>query len=237
MRLGLEALAEDDLEDVARADVLLAALDSRLVASLGEIRRVRQRRLADGVDVRELQVGNALVEAFHEAIHPLARPAVTPGEVRRIDVSVGDDGDGLRHVVEDDHSVVQRETEVRQAAVVRRRGRQAFDVANGVVPGVADRPAGESRQAGDGRRSVSRDVLFQERQRVGVVEFLRLPAFAFRRLDLDACPEGEEAQERPGADEAVASQTLAADDALEQEGPFVLLHLAERRHGRERVAR
>ena len=41
---------------------------------------------------------------------------------REVTVGVGDDGDGLVDVVEDDHAVVEGEAQVGQAAVVRGRG-------------------------------------------------------------------------------------------------------------------
>ena len=65
---------------------------------------------------------------------------------------------------------------------------------------------------------------------------LRLDGRAGRRLEDDAVAERLEAQERAGADEAVAAEPLAADDALEEERPFPLLNFAEGADGRERVA-
>ena len=64
------------------------------------------------------------------------------------------DRDRLVDVVEDDHAVVEGEAQVGQLAVVERRVRQALDIANGVVAGVADRAAGEARQARQGRGAV-----------------------------------------------------------------------------------
>ena len=52
----------------------------------------------------------------------------------------------------------------------------------------------------------------------------------------DAAVERLEAEERPGAEEAVAAEPLAADDALEQERPVALLDLAEGADRRESVA-
>ena len=53
---------------------------------------------------------------------------------------------------------------------------------------------------------------------------------------LDAAAVRLEAQERAGAEEAVAAEPFAADDALEEERPVALLDLAEGADRRERVA-
>ena len=57
-----------------------------------------------------------------------------------------------------------------------------------------------------------------------------------RRLGDGAAVERLELEERPRAEEAVAADPLAADDALEEERPVALLDLAEGADGRERVA-
>src|SRR5262249_42861256 len=123
------------------------------------------------------------------------------------------------------------ETQVRQVAVVRRRARQPLNVADRVVAGVADRAAGEARQAGHVRRTEGGQLLLQQEERVGGVQLLPLATVA---ADLRA--EGLEAEERPGAEEAVAAQPLAANNALEEERPVPLLDLAEGGDRRECVA-
>src|SRR5262245_55226264 len=55
-------------------------------------------------------------------------------------------------------------------------------------------------------------------------------------MNLDAVLVGLEAQERAGAEEAVAPHALAADDGLEQERPSALLDLAEGADRRQGVA-
>ena len=65
---------------------------------------------------------------------------------------------------------------------------------------------------------------------------LHLDGRPARRLKDDAIAERLEAQEGAGAEEAVAAEPFAADDALEQERPFAFLDLAEGADGRERVA-
>src|SRR6185437_12532075 len=82
---------------------------------------------------------------------------------------VGDGGDGLGDVIEDDHAVEEAEREVGDAAIVWRGVGKAFDVADGVVAGVADGAAAEARQTGQVRGPVRRDHLFQHFERVGRV--------------------------------------------------------------------
>jgi len=88
---------------------------------------------------------------------------------------VGDGGDGLGDVVEDDHAVVEGEAEVRQAAVVRRRVGQALDVADRVVAGVADQAAGESRECGVAAVGAAGEQFAQVGQRVGRGELVGRP--------------------------------------------------------------
>src|SRR5438552_2144868 len=57
---------------------------------------------------------------------------------------------------------------------------------------------------------------------------------AFQQLNLMIM--SVKAQERPGAEEAVAADALASDHALEQERPITFLNLAEGADRRERVA-
>ncbi len=76
-------------------------------------------------------------------------------------MGVGDDGDGLVDVVEDDHAVVEGEAQVGQAAVVGRRIGQPFDVADGVVARVADRSAAEARQARQRGRAIGGQSFLQ----------------------------------------------------------------------------
>src|SRR5262249_7177892 len=149
-----------------------------------------------------------------------------------LDVRLGNGDDRLEEVVKDDHAIVEAETEVGQVAVVGWRIRQALDVADGVITGVADTAAEETRQAMQRRRAVNRQFFLQEQQRGGVLQLDDLVTL----LHLDMRAGRLEAQERPRAEETVASQPLAPDDALEQERPVALLNLAEGADRRQRVA-
>jgi hypothetical protein len=146
---------------------------------------------------------------------------------------VRDHEHGLGRVVEDDHAVVEAETQVGDAAVVRRDVGEPLDVADGVVAGVSDRAAAEPRQPRDVRRAVARDRLFEHAQGVGGLGLGPLPA-PVARAGLSAAR--LEGAERAAPEEAVAPDALAADDALEEERPVALLEHAERGDRRERVA-
>jgi len=65
-------------------------------AAGAKFERYGPARLAGRNDVRQLQVGHALLQAFHEPIDPLAGGAIAGGRVFGIDVGVGHGRDGLR---------------------------------------------------------------------------------------------------------------------------------------------
>ena len=71
---------------------------------------------------------------------------VGPVHVASVDEGVGDDGDGVLEVVEDEHGVGQQERHLGEAEVVRRRVRQRLQTPHEVVAEVADEAAGERRQ-------------------------------------------------------------------------------------------
>src|SRR5262249_39493780 len=153
-----QALAEHHLENVTGPDVFLALLDRFFEVPRCEVGRVLPVHFADGGDVGQLEVGNALLEPLDQPVHALAGRPVTAGRVARIDVGVGHRGDGLVDVVENHHAVVEGETQVRQLAVVGRRVGQPFHVADRVKAGVTDRPTGKARQAGDVGSPVGRQL-------------------------------------------------------------------------------
>src|SRR5207249_4429842 len=66
--LRLQALTENHLKNVARADVFLTALHSSLEGRRLEVGSVRQMHFADGTDIGQLEVGHPLLETLDEAI-------------------------------------------------------------------------------------------------------------------------------------------------------------------------
>ena len=187
-----------------------------------------------GVDVRELHVRDAALELLNQPIHAPARLGVTGAQVAPFaHTRMSHDQHRLRGLIEDHHAVVEAETEVRNAAVVRRGVGQALDVPDRVVARVADRAAAEPRQARHARRAELRDHVFENAQRVG--------GFGFDPFPVPIASAGSSAAsfkraKRPRTEEAISPDPLPADDALEQERPVALLELAERGDGRERVA-
>ena len=166
-RLDLEPLAEDDLEDVAGLDVLLALADDRLVLLAGEVGPGREPGRPVGVDVGQAELGAGLGEAGDQLVDPGAGPLVRgPRRLARVEVGVRHDQDRLVDVVEDDHPVVEGEREVGQAAVVGRGVRQVLDVADRVVAGVADRPPREPGEARHRGRAIAFDELLELGERV-----------------------------------------------------------------------
>ena len=94
------------------------------------------------------------------------------------------------------------------------------------------------------RRPVESQLVLKQSEQVGVLQLqglggpragLRIPCGGCF-LDLHLAVPGLEAQERPGAKEAVTSQPLAAHHALEQERPVSLLDLAKRAYRGQRIA-
>jgi hypothetical protein len=143
-------------------------------------------------------------------------------------------------VIEDDELVIQPEKQVRDAAVVGRRGREllALVVADRVVAGVADQAARERGQVGGVVVLARREELREVGQRVGRVEAAGLAgghAVGGGLLDRRLTAGHLVHERRPGGDEAVAGDLLAADDALEQKRVRLAPQHLERADRREPV--
>src|SRR5207302_7739912 len=91
---------------------------------------------------------------------------------------------------------------------------------------------------------VASQALFKQFERIGVLYLRgleRAPArpcalMDWHLLDLYSASPGLEAQEWAGAEKAITSQPLAADNAFEKKGPVPFPNLAKRADRRERVA-
>jgi hypothetical protein len=127
-----------------------------------------------------------------------------------------------------------REAQVGQVAVVGRGVGQALDVADGVVAGVADRPAAEAGQAGHGDGAVLPEQLLQGGQRVRCAGLGPLPLTGLAQAH--ALAKRFEHQDWPGPQKAVSPDLLAAHHRLEQKRPLALLDFAKRTDRGERVA-
>ena len=191
------AAREDDLEDVARADVLLRPLDAvdvglpgeRLLPGAREARGPPAARPA-GVDAR----GERREAGPHGRL--LAEPRIAEEE------------ETVPHVVEREDRLEDPEPGVRQADDVGVRRREALEPPHGVVAGEADRPADEWRQVvaesvGGGERACLRaDDAAEERERVSVG--------------------AAEGALRGGPEERPARHALAPLDRLEEEAGLVV---------------
>ena len=60
-------------------------------------------------------------------------------------MSMGHSGNRLIDVVKDDHAVIEGKTQIGQVPIIDRRVRQSLHIADGIVAGVADRPAAKAR--------------------------------------------------------------------------------------------
>src|SRR5262249_10490136 len=143
-RLGLQSLAQDNLKDVARLNVLLAFLNRRLESPRFKVGTIGTMHLANRGDVRQLQIRHALLEALDQAIDAGTGRVIASAQVMAVNVRVRHNCHGLGYVVENDHAVVERETEVGQTAVIEGRMRQMLDVSNGVVTRITHRPTTEA---------------------------------------------------------------------------------------------
>ena len=150
------------------------------------------------------------------------------------DARVGDDQDAVLDVIEREHRVEQHEPGVvARRHRRRRRASRRLEPRRRVVAEVADRAAGEARQArartATGSSAISsRSVVDERLARVSVVA----PARSIDRLAVARAQD----QERILAEERVAADVLAAFDALEQERVVgVLGDLEERRDRRQQV--
>ena len=165
--LHFESLARDDLEDVARLDVLLAMPDDGLVLAAGEIGSDFQRHRGVRGDVAHAQVGTAAGEAGDQLVDAIASRLVGRLWVRRrTDVGLRNDQDRLADVVEQDHAIVEGEREIGQSAIVVGDIGQVLGVAHRIVRRIADSPAGESREPRQGEGPVFFDELLEIAQRI-----------------------------------------------------------------------
>mmetsp|Transcript_2847 Transcript_2847/g.7386 ORF Transcript_2847/g.7386 Transcript_2847/m.7386 type:complete len:553 (-) Transcript_2847:517-2175(-) len=210
-RLGLEglgqALADDDLHQVAGGDVVLGALHGGHQLGLGEVALHRVVLAA-----RHARHTDRVVQLVAQLGQPLGGAEIGLGLAR---VGPDDEVEPAGQVVDDGHLFAEQQQDVgrAQAALLVRAGQAFLDRAHRLVAEVAGQAAAEARQAGG---DSGLDALL-----VGGDEVQRV---AFMRLDDDAV--GDDFAARAGgphqcaagqADEGVAPEALAADDGLQQE--------------------
>ncbi len=126
------------------------------------------------------------------------------------------------HVVEDDEVVVEAEDEVGEVAVVGGGVGEffGFEVADGVIAGVADGAAEEAREAGEMDAADGCEQGFEVAEGVGGVEGAGGGGGGggVGLFDEDFIGVGFDDLPRGGAEEGVAGDAFAADDGFEEEG-------------------
>jgi hypothetical protein len=211
-----------------------------LIYSLGEVRGKGKARFPQRSDIGQLKIRDPLLQPLDQSIDVGTGPAIAAFQILGIDVSMGDDGDGFGDVIEDHHAVIERETEVGQLAIIRRRAGEVLHIANGVIPGIAHRSARKSRQTSDRGSAIGSELFFEQLERIVVRQFQgllgSLAAPGRPGVQPHALAKRLEAQKGSGTGKAVASHAFAADDALEEKRPVPLLNLAKRADGSQGIA-
>ena len=229
--LPSKSLADDDLEDVARADVFLAAGDGRLKFRAGNVRLPSGLRLHGQANVAQPEFARGTVQLGAQLVDAGCRAVVSRSRIAFIGACVCDDQDRFIDLIKNYHPVVKRERHIGDVTVIIRRVGQVLAVAHDVVAGVSDRSAAKPRQSREMDGLVFREQSLEIPQRVGG---LKLLAGSLAGHD-HVVPECFDSQERIGAENAVAPDLFSSDDTLEEERRGTTFDAPIRFDGRERV--
>jgi hypothetical protein len=131
----------------------------------------------------------------------------------------------VRDVVEHDEGVRDQAGEVGRVQIIGRRLGQALDRAHQVVCEIADESAAERLEARRGREPKAREHAGETVERVTFDRALSAATLAHDQ----AAVLRTQRQQRIGAENAVASPTLAALDALQEKAVAAAVELQERR--------
>ena len=212
-RLGialLDALADLHLHEVAGLDHALGLLDRAQVVGLGELAlgRVRLR----GLDHRRT---DRILELLLEVAQAPLGIAVGLALAR---IGIDDQVQLARQVVDHRQFLALQQQDVRAAQRVGRAGclQLLLDVAHGVVAEIAGQAAAKTRQAGAQRHLETLLVVGDEVERIADVGLGHDAVGDDLGLRLGAKAGGAQQGARRQADEAVAAESLAADDRLQQ---------------------
>jgi len=232
----LQPLADDDLKNVAGANVLDTLVHRLLELLARKVRFVREGRLRERRNIGWRQFATGRFQPCDQRVDAALRVGVGPLQVVAELVQPGHRHHHFRlvHVVEHDHLIVERERQVGQLPVVRRGVGQILGVAHHVVAGVADRAAGKRRQFGQRGRSNRVHAFFQFRQGVDGREFFA-PVVRNHDYPIATRFDLHERIRRQRRQKTVATNLLAADHALEQTGRRAGIDLVKRRDGRQRI--
>ena len=238
----LQTPTEHHLEDVAGANVFDGLLGGGQKLLAGRCRPGRPLGEASWLPSRA-DVGRRRPRARCEQpvdrfVDTAAGLRVATGRGRGravVDVGQHHDVERLGDVVENKQTIVEGEREVGEMEVVDGWMGQPLRVADGVVGGIPHGTAGERREFRQVRRLVDRHPPLEVGERVRRLKLLHLVRSG--PGDPHLRTEGFEPHERLGAEEAVAADLLATDDALEQAGGFPRVDSGKRRQGRESVGK
>ena len=200
LRLHVEALREDGLEDVARRDVLLGALDGGQEILL----RGAVLHLELALALAAGQLGQRLGQALFQLVEPRDGFVVRVGRLAARHVGGDHQPDLLAHMVEGQHLVEEEQAGVGNAQLVLGQLGQALDLADGVVGEKAHRAGGKGRQPLQPRRLVAAERAAQHGEDVAL-DLDDLLAFG----DGDLAAPRHDALEGLEADEGVAAHLLA----------------------------
>lgn len=230
----LHALAQNDLKNIARADVVDALANGRFVRFLREIRGNRESDFSScGWNIGDRQI-NGMGQFGDDCIDPLGGIGVGFERVGLfIEPRHRDDVKGFAHMIEDDHFVVECKRHVGEASIVGGSVGEVLDVANNVVAGIANGAASEGWQLGKMSRAKASEAATKFVEGLFAGEAFDLLATA---VDGDVGAVGDDLQEGLGSDEAIAANFLATDHALEQAGVGADVQLLEHRNGGEGIA-
>jgi hypothetical protein len=140
-----------------------------------------------------------------------------------VDGSVGDDEDGLLDVVEDDEVIVDAEEEIGEMAVVAGRMGEffGFEVADGIVGGIADGTAderGKDVRGGEADALEGLEEIFEVFERIRGRKVLSRERRIVGMFDGDLCAVGFDDGAGIGGDEGITRNAFAADDGFKEEG-------------------
>ena len=226
----MEPLGEDDLDDIARGDVLLGLADHGAVG-------LRFHVGPEGGSRLPLAGGLLRRQRGHEKVRHLFDPADGPVvEIPQVlsfaGDGAGDDLDRVADIVEDDQRVGDKKDGLVVDGGVPAAGREALEIPDHVVAEKTHGPSEEPRQSHEGDGAVTAEDFLEKPQRIAP---MRVPLHRMVFLDNDLFPPDAADDPRVRPEEAIPPPFLAPLHALQQKEMGAVGKLHEGRDGRFRV--
>ena len=252
-RLEIPALRENDLENIAGANVFLGAADA--IEELGLGSAGAGLELCIGTPGRAPRLHIKRCERFPANgefaldLSDVAKGAGVGGSGRLGGhVGGGDDVNLVAEMIEGENAIEEHEDTVGDVEIVFSMLANFFELANDVVGAVADGSGGERRKAFDVGGTVLMEEFLDDLEDAGGAGFDLGDAGGalggFIACDAGIAMEGNlvtarlQAQEGANAEERVAADFFSAFDGLEEEGMgFVGSDGEESGNGREQIGR